>query len=350
MEPSPEPNRAFQRAIVEALRGKGRLLVVTHDHPDPDALASAYALCHLLLVTTGQEATIAFGGIVGRSENRAMIEEFGIRAVALEGVELDEFAAVCMVDTQPGAGNNSWPVERPVDLVVDHHPLRQESARCRFYDVRPEFGACATILFEYLRIHEVYVGTKLATMLFYAIKSETQDLGREWVKADRDAYLSLLPFSNNRMLARIARPRIPHRYFASFSRAIGAARLYGPALFFDLGELDTPEMVAEMAEFLLRAEGVETVLGTGRFGAVQILSLRLASEREPAGVLLRQVVRELGTAGGHGLIAGGQIPLPAGGGLKGKALVGELRRRFLAQLGIARGRGRRLVAPGAGAG
>lgn len=343
MEQQPEPNRTFQREIVEALRGKGHILVVTHDHPDPDALASASALRHLLLVTTGQEATIAFGGIVGRSENRAMIEEFGIRTAALDSLDLDDFAAVCMVDTQPGAGNNSWPVERPIDLVVDHHPQRPETTRCRYHDIREEFGACATILFEYLRIHEVYIGTKLATMLFYAIKSETQDLGREWIKADRDAYLSLLPFCNNHMLARIARPRIPHRYFAGFSRAIGVARLYGSALFFDLGELDTPEMVAEMAEFLLRAEGVETVLGTGCYQKVQILSLRLANEGEPAGVLLRKVVRELGTAGGHGLIAGGQIPLPVRSGLKGKALAGELRRRFLAQLGIARTRGRRLV-------
>lgn len=342
-----EAGRTFQREVVESLRGKGHILVVTHDHPDPDALASAYALQHLLLVTTGQEAQLAFGGIIGRSENLAMVEELGIRYARLATLDLDEYAAVCMVDTQPGAGNNSWPVTRPVDLVIDHHPLREETGRSRFHDVREEFGACATILFEYLRTHEVYVGTKLATMLFYAIKSETQDLGREWIKADRDAYLSLLPFCNNHMLARIAHPRIPHRYFAGFSRAIGAARLYGTALFFDLGELDTPEMVAEMAEFLLRGEGIETVLGTGRYQGIQILSLRLAGESGHAGALLRKVVRELGTAGGHGLIAGGQIPLPAGG-LKGKVLVSELRRRFLAQLGIDRARGRRLMsAPGA---
>lgn len=343
MELQPEACRAFEREVVESLRGKGRILVVTHDHPDPDALASAYALQHLLLVTTGQEALIAFGGIIGRSENLAMIEALGIRFTQLATLDLDDFAAVCMVDTQPGAGNNSWPVQRPIDLVIDHHPLRAESVRCRFHDVREAFGACATILFEYLRNHDVYVGTKLATMLFYAIKSETQDLGREWVKADRDAYLSLLPFCNNRVLARIVRPPLPLRYFAGFRRAIGAARLYGPALVFDLGELDTPEMVAEMAEFLLRAEGVETVLGTGRFGAVQIVSLRLANDKGHAGELLRQVVGGLGTAGGHGLIAGGQLPLPETGGLQGRGLVGLLRRRLLAQLGIARGRGRRLV-------
>jgi len=199
-------SRLPAEALVEWVRGKGRVLIVAHDNPDPDSLAAAYALRHLFLLKTGQDATIAFGGLIGRGENRAMVRELEIDAVPIETVDLDEFAVVCMVDTQPGTGNNSYPADRPVHVVIDHHSLRSSCQACRWVDVREGYGACATILFEYLLAQEVYLSTKLATILFYAIKSETQDLGREWSRADREAYLHLVPLVNNRILFKITHP------------------------------------------------------------------------------------------------------------------------------------------------
>ena len=46
------------------------------------------------------------------------------------------------------------------------HPLREQTANCRWIDVRPSYGASATILFEYLQAHGVKIATKLATILF----------------------------------------------------------------------------------------------------------------------------------------------------------------------------------------
>nr|NIQ11002.1 phosphoesterase [Gammaproteobacteria bacterium]NIR94779.1 phosphoesterase [Gammaproteobacteria bacterium] len=62
----------FSIGLIEWLRGKGSILIVTHDHPDPDALAAAFALQHLILVKTGQDSIIAFGGGIGRRENLVM--------------------------------------------------------------------------------------------------------------------------------------------------------------------------------------------------------------------------------------------------------------------------------------
>ena len=79
----------FSSEIIEGLRGKGSILIVTHDHPDPDALAAAVALQHLILVKTGQEATIAFGGVIGRRENLVMVNELEIKAKAIDDLDLD---------------------------------------------------------------------------------------------------------------------------------------------------------------------------------------------------------------------------------------------------------------------
>ncbi|MBW3670363.1 MAG: hypothetical protein KY432_01685 [Acidobacteria bacterium] len=57
----------------------GKLLIFTHDNPDPDSIASAAAMAHLLREKRGTDATLAYSGIVGRAENRAMVEQLDFR-------------------------------------------------------------------------------------------------------------------------------------------------------------------------------------------------------------------------------------------------------------------------------
>ena len=170
-------SRTHSDEMLGWLRGKGRTLIIIHDNPDPDCLASAMALRHLLAVKLGRDAVIAFSGMIGRSENLAMARELEITLTPLEMVDLDGYSAICMLDTQPGTGNNSLPAGRRVDVVIDHHPLREATKACRWVDIRDDYGVTATILYEYLLAQDITIGTKLATALFYAIKSETQDLG-----------------------------------------------------------------------------------------------------------------------------------------------------------------------------
>jgi nanoRNase/pAp phosphatase (c-di-AMP/oligoRNAs hydrolase) len=324
---------AFSSRFIEWLRGKSPILIVTHDHPDPDALAAAYALRHLILLKTGQDAIIAFDGMIGRSENRAMVRELEIETVPLGSVDPFEFAVVCLVDAQPGAGNTSLPPDCPVDLVIDHHPLRESTPACRWVDVRPDYGAAATILYEYLVAHELIIATKLATILFYAITSETQGLGREWTVADREAYRALLPLSNNRILYRITHPSLPMQYFSRVNTALESAKIFGDVLIFNLGPIDHSEIVAEMADLLLRAEGVELVFGIGEFAGEGILSIRTSDLAINAGSLIQRMTAGFGTSGGHGQVAGGQIrPLPQNAAEK-SALTAELVWRLLVALG-----------------
>jgi len=322
----------FSAGIIEWLRGKSPILIVTHDHPDPDALAAAFALKHLILVKTGQDATITFGGVIGRRENLVMVNQLEIKATAIDQLDLDSFNAVCMVDTQPGTGNNSYPAGKRVDLVIDHHQVKEMTHACRWVDVRPEYGASASILFEYLESQEVKIATKLATILFYAIKSETEDLGRDWSKSDREAYLKLMPLCNNRILHGITRPKASRVYFKYFDTGLKNAKIYGNALVFNLYEIDHPEIVAEIADFLMRVEGIEIVLGLGCYNKEGVLSLRTSQQETHAGVLMQTIVKGLGTGGGHSMTAGAQVRplLPVQADLE--AVEQELARRLLAAL------------------
>ena len=293
--------------MLEWLRGKGKTVIIIHDNPDPDCLASAMALRHLLAMKLSRDAIITFSGMIGRSENIAMAKELEITLIPLEMVDLDEFSVVCMLDTQPGTGNNSLPVDRRVDIVIDHHPLREASKKCRWLDIRDDYGVTATILYEYLVAQDIQISTKLATALFYAIKSETQDLGREANQPDRDAYLRLFPVTNKRLLYEITHPKLPVEHFRTIHSGVENATIYGKLLVVNLESICFPEVVAEMADYLIRLEGIETVLSMGHYNDEVILSIRTTNSLLNAGEIIRRLVAGRGAAGGHGMMAGGKL-------------------------------------------
>jgi nanoRNase/pAp phosphatase (c-di-AMP/oligoRNAs hydrolase) len=293
--------------LLDWISGRGKIIIVVHDNPDPDCLASAMALNHLFVMKLNKESTITFSGIIGRSENIAMARELQIPLTPLGIVNLKDYQTVCMLDTQPETGNNSLPKGTRVDVVLDHHPLRDQSRSCRWVDVREDYGATATILYEYLLSQHVSISVKLATALFYAIKSETQDLGREAGPADREAYLRLFPLTSKKLLFEITHPKLPVEYYLTIGRTIENASVYGTLLFADIGQVIFPEIVAEMADFFLRLEKIETVLCMGIYSGEMIISLRTVRHDQNTGEIIKKVVSGLGKAGGHGMMAGGKI-------------------------------------------
>ena len=299
----------YTHSLLTWVSGRGRILIVVHDNPDPDSLASAMALAHLFAVKLNREAVIAFSGMIGRSENLAMAKLLQLQLTPFQLIDLKSFQVICLLDTQPETGNNALPPGTRVDIVIDHHPLREATRACRWVDVRPEYGTTATIVYEYLKVQGVSLGTKLATAIFYAIKSETQDLGREARRPDRDAYLFLFPLANKTLLNGITRPRLPREYFVALHSALEHAAIYGNVLVAALQRVQFPELVSELADLLLRLEGMETVLCMGHYNSELILSIRTSSEDINAGELIRHLVDGIGCAGGHGMMAGGKVEL-----------------------------------------
>ena len=284
-----------------------RALVLTHDFPDPDSLASAAGLASLLRSTRGLDVTIAYGGFIGRAENRQMATLLAIPAVPVETLDLDTFRYIALVDTQPDTGNNQLPAERRPDIVVDHHPKRDTSDGVPWLDISEEAGACATLVLDYLRELGLPVDAKLATALFYAVKTETQDLVRETHPTDVDAYRYLLSLVDRELLGEILNPPVAPAYFQLLSRAVERSRLYGPLLVVDLQTVPFPEIVAEVADLMLRHEGIRWVLSMGQMGDDLYLSMRTRDHATNVGELIQRVVGGDGRGGGHGTMAGGRV-------------------------------------------
>ena len=298
------------RQLARLARGHRRALVLTHDNPDPDSIASALALSTIIESLAGVPTRVSYGGIVGRAENRALVRVLKLQLVPVSKIVFDDYDFVGLVDTQPEFGNHSLLPRIPADVVIDHHPARASSYDVPFADVGGEYGATSSILTGYVRAAGLVPSATLATALFYGIKSDTRDLGREFQPIDVANYQWLFPYVDHIALSQIEHPAVSASYFAALHRAIGKARRHGDAITADLGQVYAPDIVAEVADRLLTLEEMRWSLALGVYEGNLYLSVRTSDRRMNAGRLVREVVtREGGSAGGHGSMAGGRVPV-----------------------------------------
>ena len=165
------PAKGKIERLIKLFRGRQRALVLTHDNPDPDSMAAAWALATVLTERVGVPAEIAYGGIIGRAENAAFVKVLKIPINHVEDVDLTSFDLFAIVDTQQGVGNHALPESTMADIVVDHHPVREGEVENPFGDVGGEFGATSTMLTEYVRAARIEPSPALATALYYGIKA-----------------------------------------------------------------------------------------------------------------------------------------------------------------------------------
>ncbi len=328
-------DEARYAALVDAFSRANRIVILTHDNPDPDAIASAAGLRALLEKACGLPVVTSFGGIIGRAENRSLMDGIGVVFERIEGFEFLPGDAFVLVDAQPGSGNNVVPEDARLAAVIDHHPLREIPARAAYHDVREHYGACSTMIVELLRAGGIEPERSLATGLFYAIQSETQDLGREASAADIAASIYLYPRTDPAALSRIRHARVPRGLFQSLHDGLERAWRRGGVVCVPLGRLAYPDLVAQLADFFLRVQGVDWVVAIGLHGDDILISVRADHPQAKAGVKVREVVGRRGTAGGHGQMAGGRVPVAGLSSDQIESLSDELFERFCALAGVA---------------
>ena len=297
--------------LIEKLRKlpptKG-VLILTHDNPDPDAIASAWGLSYLLKKKFGLTSTIIYSGLIGRAENRALVKVLNIPLVRFDSHALDKDQTILMVDSQPYTGNNPLPLDVIPDGIIDHHPLRKTTKYEKFVLIDEHIGATSTIITASFKRQKLFMPKKIATALFYAIRSETKDLGWEGSDLDYKNYLYLLPKVDFPALHKIMHPRLPNEYYQMISAAMTSSRIFNTVVVCPLGEVPYPELPAEIADFLIFRENIDMSLVMGIYQKDLYLSMRSLRRKINSAELMRTIIRGYGTGGGHEIMAGGKIP------------------------------------------
>ena len=263
--------------LTELLKGREgeRHAVILQDFPDPDAISCGFAY-RCIAAELGIEAELIYGGRISHQENIAMVNLLDITLTYWDDTDIPKgrYQASIFVDNQ---GTTSCLVERlekvdvPVLAIMDHH-APQGRLQPLFSDIRPSFGACASIFVRYLQAGLLTMGSKpehrnLATALMHGIISETGAL-IEAQPADFTAAAYLQPFCDRELLSEILHQQRSHRVMEIINIALENRVIHAGFSLAGVGFLRAADRdaIPQAADFLLTEETVHTAIV---FGMVQ---------------------------------------------------------------------------------
>lgn len=337
--------RPKAKRLLRALAGKQRVLVTTHMHPDPDALASIMAMRHLLRarLPAGTKVELAVKGQIGGGINEAFTRYVKLDALNWDTLNLADFDAVVLLDVQPNFAYSPLPPEVVPTAVIDHHRSRGRRPKWPFCDIRGDVGSVCSIVFSYFMELDVPIPPDLAATLLYGVESDLAGVAGIPASLDNMAVSSLTLLADPNLVNQMRFVDLPRSYYLAYAAGLANAMWYDSALITHLGAIDSLEKPAVIADFLLRFDQAKWVLVTATHGKRLILSLRNQEKERSAGDAMKHLLRQLGEGGGHRNKAGGFVPLESGSDAEVERHRKTLRRRFLRMLKVREARGQRLV-------
>jgi len=298
--------RKLLRFLTKKKKTISPLLIVMHDYPDPDAIATAMALQYLAERAHGVRSRIVYKGIIGRVENRAMVSLLKIPVHKFRPSDLRTYENAALIDTQPEFENNPYPRNKKVTLVIDQHPyVKRPLAELAIIDT--ECGATSVILTQALLLSGLEIPKRIATALAYGILSDTLNLYRAHRADIIQTYLDILPLCDMRALIRIQNPPKSKKFFITLNRGLQGARAFRGLIVSHLGTVEHPDLVSEIADFFLTYKGMERSICTGRYKGKLHVSLRSNRPTDDTPEILRDIFDDRKEAGGHDMVAGGSF-------------------------------------------
>ncbi|MFW6362832.1 MAG: DHH family phosphoesterase [Spirochaeta sp.] len=304
------------------------VLIQAHDFPDHDAVATAFALGRLL-ETRGIQATLCYGGDIQSDSLREAIERLGIEIYSNYELkqrqpELSE-AQIIIVDGFVGNSNISG-ITGSVVAVVDHHEP-PDTPDLPAFDIRPGYGSCSTILYEYYHDEDVVVSREVATALLLGIMMDTAFMTRGVSPIDLEAFTFLFFRGDWQDASRMLKNSLSFNDLGVFREAINEVLVADDFAYIPIKKECTPEVMALVADFFLNIREIHFVVVLQQDREDYRLSVRSEDSKSPAGKVIRAALEGIGSGGGHIHMGGGIIPHDLFPGEQG------LRLRFLEALG-----------------
>ncbi len=283
-----------------------RVVIQCHNNPDPDALASGFALLKYFRAQ-GKDAEFVYGGReeISKPNLLLMLEQFHIPVRHVTGLEPPDLLVT--VDCQYGESNVQR-FEAKEIAVIDHHEVEDTGRLPELSTVMENYGACATVLYQML-IEEDYDLTAdedLQTALFYGLYTDTVRLQELWHPSDKDMWDDLKV--NAGVLKQLKNANIDADDLLSVGNALQRCRINTE---YHYGFVETvtgdPNILGIVSDTFLEVDAVNVCVAyTYLPGGVKI-SVRSCLHEIRADEIAKYIAEGIGNAGGHVDKAGGFI-------------------------------------------
>jgi nanoRNase/pAp phosphatase (c-di-AMP/oligoRNAs hydrolase) len=272
---------------------------------DPDALASAMALKRLFWRHARQVGIYRINQLA-RPDNRAFVKLLNVDQHHIRQLKKSTVTKWALVDSQPE--HHEAFANIPFDIIIDHHPLT-EHLKAPFIDIRPEYGANATLLTEYLKAARIKPSPRLATALFYGIKADTDDFVRNSISRDIINFRFLYEFTNRNIIKKIESSELSVGTLKTIQTAAKKVSFLGETAFVHLGPVSSADKLVIVADFLMKlSEATWSVVSGTRHNKLVVI-FRNAGFRRHAGRRAQAAFGEIGKAGGRQSAARAEVAL-----------------------------------------
>ena len=290
---------------------KNRLLYIQmHRPPDPDCLASAVILSDML-TSEGFDPIITYSGPISKSETLELIEVLDINLTRLDTEKNKELVKpedqIIVVDCQK-ENSNVTHLNGEYIACIDHHPELIKKAYL-YSDIRPEYGACSSLIYEYAVEHGYEINPNQAALLIYGIRIDTDDLNRKKYMIDIDCFCALYKIANLEIISNINKNSIRPEDISTTITAYEHLTIKNRVAYSYAGDDKAKESLAELSDKLISLADVSFVVVYSKCFNGYIFSVRSQLANMEAGKVVKHAFAGVsGDGGGHKSMAGGVIP------------------------------------------
>jgi nanoRNase/pAp phosphatase (c-di-AMP/oligoRNAs hydrolase) len=309
--------------ILDHVRDEDYIFVQTHNYPDHDSVASAYGL-HELLKRKGVASHIIYEGEMQRESLRQMVDRLGIVIEPASAHYMDEGHMIVIVDGCKGNKNVTDLIGDEI-AVIDHHEVTSPDD-VPHSDIRPGYGACSSIIYDYFQEAGEDIPRNVATALMIGINMDTALLTRGVSQEDIQAYASLYDLSDIRLQNSLLRNYIQTRDLDFYRYAIENVEIIDTAAFCYFPEGCNQNLLGILGDFFLALEEVDFVILCAKNGEHINFSLRSEDDNWNSAAIIQAALDGIGFGGGHFDMAGGVIKDLS------KFDVDDIKKRFLDEL------------------
>lgn len=290
--------------LISVLKKEKLVYIQTHNFPDQDAVASAYALQYLFK-NQGINSLLIYEGTIQRDSLIKLIEKIQIPIKPADEYPLTARDKIVIVDGCKGNKNVTDLIGDEVG-VIDHHEVKSPED-VPFSDIRSHYGACSTIIFNYYNDFSLEIPRDIATALITGLLVDTALMTRGVAEEDVVAYASLYTLADIPFVNAILRNYIQEKDLHFYRRALSNVKVQSSYAFCYFPEGCNQNLLGIIGDFFLSINEVDFVFLCAKNDNKINFSLRSEVKKWNAALIIQDILEGIGFGGGHADMAGGII-------------------------------------------
>jgi len=284
--------------FLNSIKKYKKIMIIIQGSPDPDAIASSFAIRELLK-NLSIESEIYATKKISLSQNRAFVKFLDIHIKIVKSLQPESYEAYIITDFQNNRVNGISE-KIPCAAHIDHHQKDPKRFAADFSLIKTESGSSSSLVTLLLKNMEIKLKENqckaVSTALMFGIQTDTDSY-----EHTGDLDIEALEFLSSRadmdLINKLNGIPVSGPTLTFYSRALDNGTIYKEWGFYGIGYIDISQRdsLAIAADLLLKKSGLKTIAvysivsDTGKHELFLDVSLRTKSSNLDLNSLIKKI-------------------------------------------------------------